>query len=216
MENSKAQHLETLQEIRSLMERSSRFISLSGLSGVAAGTFALIGAALVYWYADLSPFSGERAYYIKALTSEKWGLNYITFFALDAAFVLICALAGGIFFTTRKARRKGQKIWDKLTLRLVLNLAIPLGAGGIFCLALIKYGALGLVAPATLIFYGLALVNASKYTLNDIRYLGICEIVLGLIASFNLGHGLEFWAIGFGVLHIFYGILMYNKYERKG
>ena len=214
MKNSQAEHLETLYEIRSLMERSSRFISLSGLSGIAAGTFALIGVALIYWYADLSPFSGERAYYIKAITAQKWGLNYITFFALNATFVLIGALASGIFFTTRKAKEKGQKIWDKLSLRLLINLSIPLMAGGIFCLALVKYGALGLLAPVTLIFYGLALVNASKYTLDDIRYLGIAEIVLGLIASFNLGYGLEFWAIGFGILHIIYGALMYNKYER--
>ncbi|MFK7932788.1 MAG: hypothetical protein AB8G22_04720 [Saprospiraceae bacterium] len=207
-------HLDTLSEIRSMMERSSRFLSLSGLSGIAAGFCALIGAAVVYAYLETTPFAGERAYYLKALKANKWGMNYQTFFLLDAALVLLAALTSGIFFTSRKAKKKGQKIWDALTLRLLTNLAIPLITGGIFCLALIYHGSIGLVAPATLVFYGLALINGSKYTLNDIRYLGILEVLLGLIALFNLGYGLEFWVIGFGILHIIYGTYMYFKYEK--
>lgn len=209
------EHLETLSEIRSLMERSSRFISLSGLSGVAAGICALIGAAAVFIYLDITPFSHRKLYYVTAESVEKWGMGYLKFFFLDAALVLIFAISFGIFFTTRKAKRKGQKIWDKLSQRLLINLLIPLVAGGIFCLALLKHGLFGLVAPATLIFYGLALVNASKYTLTDIHYLGLLEILLGLIAVFNIGYGLEFWAIGFGVLHIIYGLMMYFKYETE-
>lgn len=210
------EHLEHLSEIRSLMERSSRFISLSGLSGVAAGIFALIGAAAVYIYFDIFPFDENLVYYSDVVSAEKrWGIDYLTFFFLDAALVFIFAVAGGIFFTTRKAKQKGQKIWDKLTQKLLLNLLIPLAAGGIFCLALMKHGEFGLVAPATLVFYGLALVNGGKYTLSDIHYLGLSEIILGLIALFYIGYGLEFWAIGFGILHIVYGTVMYFKYERQ-
>ena len=209
------EQLEHLSEIRSLMERSSRFISLSGLSGIAAGTFALIGAAAVYLYFDILPFD-EHLVYLSDIVSakEKWGMDYLTFFFLDAALVFIFAVAGGIFFTTRKAKQKGQKIWDKLTQKLLLNLLIPLAAGGIFCLALMKHEEFGLVAPTTLVFYGLALVNGGKYTLSDIHYLGLSEIGLGLIALFYIGYGLEFWAIGFGVLHIIYGTIMYFKYEK--
>ena len=210
------EQLEHLSEIRSLMERSSRFISLSGLSGIAAGIFALIGAAAVYVYFGISPFDDHLVYYADVVAAEeKWGIDYLTFFFLDAALVFIFAVAGGIFFTTRKAKQKGQKIWDKVTQKLLLNLLIPLSAGGIFCLALMNQGEFGLVAPATLVFYGLALVNGGKYTLSDIHYLGLSEIVLGLIALFNIGYGLEFWAIGFGVLHIIYGTIMYFKYERQ-
>ncbi len=207
-------HLEALSEIRALMERSSRFISLSGLSGVAAGTIALVGAAMVYIYFGIMPFDSKKAYYALMPDANKWGMNYLTFLLVDATVVLVGALTAGILFTTRKARRKGQKIWDPLTQRLLINLAIPLAAGGIFCLALFTLQLRGLIAPVTLIFYGLALVNASKYTLNDVRYLGISEVVLGLLAMFNLGYGLEFWAIGFGILHIVYGMGMYLKYER--
>lgn len=212
------EQLEHLSEIRSLMERSSRFISLSGLSGVAAGIFALLGAAAVYVYFGISPFgtTDPHLYYGDVVAAqEKWGIDYMTFFFWDAALVLFLAITAGIFFTTRKAKKKGQKIWDKLTQKLLINLMIPLVAGGIFSLALIKYGMFGLVAPTTLIFYGLALVNGGKYTLNDIHYLGLCEIGLGLIALFNIGYGLEFWAVGFGILHIVYGLVMYFKYEKE-
>ena len=212
--DSRNDHLETLSEIRSLMERSSKFISLSGLSGVAAGLLALAGATLVYIYLDTYPFENRRLYYITAQSLNKWGMHYLTFFILTAGTVAISAIGAGIFFTTRKAKRSGQKIWDKLTIRLLISLAIPLVVGGIFCCAMIYHDLFGLVAPATLVFYGLALVNASKYTLSDIRYLGLLEILLGLIALFFLGYGLEVWTIGFGFLHILYGALMYFKYEK--
>ena len=210
---SQDQHLETLNEIRSMMERSTKFISLSGLSGVAAGIVALIGATLVYVYLDATPFSHSPYYYVKAIGAEKWGLNYREFFFLNASTVLLTALGLGYFFTNRRAQQKGQKMWDATSLRLGINLFIPLAAGGLFCLALLYHGFVGLVAPSTLLFYGLALVNASKYTLNDIRNLGLCEIALGLIAMIFIGYGLEFWAIGFGLLHILYGVVMYYKYE---
>ncbi|MDA7625659.1 hypothetical protein N8684_00185 [bacterium] len=158
-----------LNEIRSMMERSSRFISLSGLSGVAAGSFALIGVTLIYLYLELVPFSGNLLFTLKNLLSDKWGLSFVDFLFLDAIIVMVLALASGIFFTTRKAKKKGQKIWDKLTFRLLFNLSIPLVAGGIFCLALMKHKVWFLIAPATLIFYGLALLHGSKYTLHDIR-----------------------------------------------
>lgn len=215
MTQSKNQHLETLNEIRSLMERSSRFISLSGLSGIAAGMAALLGAAAVYIYLGLTPFDAKHLYYLTAGSVSKWGMSYPVFLLLDGLIVLVLAIASAIYFTTRKAKLKGQKIWDQLTRRVLVNLAIPLVSGGLFCLAMLYHGFMGFVAPATLVFYGLALVNAGKYTLNDIRYLGLCEIALGILAMFFIGYGLEFWAMGFGILHIFYGSLMYFKYDRS-
>ena len=129
-----------------------------------------------------------------------------------AAVTIFCTFAAGIYFTTRKARKENQKLWDMQTQRLLINLAIPLVTGGILCLMLLLQGYLGFVAPFTLIFYGLALVNASKYTLTEIRSLGIAEVIVGLLASYYIGYGLIFWAIGFGVLHIIYGIIMQTRY----
>ncbi len=202
------EHLQALTDIRSMMERSSRCISLSGLSGIFAGIFALIGAYLAYM---------ELGFYdinYRTICDEDIIELTIYFFEI-AIVVLISSLLVGTLLTVRNSKRKGLKVWDNSAKRLLVNLAIPLVAGGLFCLVLLFHGIIGLVAPVTLIFYGLALINASKYTFNDIRYLGFCEIVLGLLASYFIGYGLLFWAVGFGVLHIIYGALMYLKYERK-
>ena len=212
--NDTKQQLEHLAEMRSLMERSSRFLSLSGLSGVWAGLCALAGAAAVYVYLEVLPLSRSALYFEIATRTQKWGMNYKSVFVLIALIVLATALAGGIFFTTRKARRQGLKTWDATSRRLLWAVAVPLASGGIFGLALLYWDLPGLVPPATLIFYGLALVNGSKYTLRDVEFLGLSEIALGSVGLFYPGTGLELWALGFGVLHIFYGAWMYWKYER--
>ncbi len=206
--------LHTLTEIRSLMERSSRFISLSGLSGVSAGICALVGAAFAYVYLDIDLFSDHYPTYLRD-AAGRLHPEVLTFLMVDALLVLFFSISFGVYFTTRKARRQGQKIWDATAARLLTNLLLPLATGGIFALILLYHGLIGLLAPTTLIFYGLALLNASKYTLNDIRYLGICEIILGLVSALWIGYGLLFWAIGFGLLHILYGSMMYFKYERS-
>jgi predicted lysophospholipase L1 biosynthesis ABC-type transport system permease subunit len=205
------EHLQTLTEIRSLMERSSRFISLSGLSGVFAGIYALAGAYAFYHYYGIGLFADR--YWIRA-GGETRGMTIDSFIFIDALIVLALSLATGCLLTIRNSRKKGVTIWDATAKRLLINLMVPLAAGGLFCLALMYHGELAFVAPATLIFYGVALINGSKYTLNDIRYLGMCEIALGLVGSFSLGYGLILWSVGFGLLHIVYGAVMYYKYER--
>ena len=202
------EHLQAITDIRSMMERSSRCISLSGLSGVFSGIFALIGA-----YLAIDRFETASDKYRVRGGAEL--IDITIFFFEIAGAVLVSSLLVGTLLTIRNSKRKGIKIWDNSTKRLLINLAIPLIAGGLFCLVLLFHGIIGLVAPATLIFYGLALLNASKYTFDDIRYLGLCEIVLGLAGSFFIGYGLLFWAIGFGLLHIIYGTVMYFKYERN-
>lgn len=205
----------TLKDIRNLMERSSRFISLSGLSGVAAGIWALAGAILVFRYLNLTPFAHKYIYYQAALGTNKWGLDLYSFLFLLAAIVLLGATFSAWFFTNRKAKLNGIPVWDKSSRQLLQHLLIPLAAGGLFCFALLRNGAFGLVAPATLIFYGIALVSAGKFTFKDVSYLGYSEIILGIISAFIPGFGLEFWAIGFGILHIIYGTAMYYKYEQN-
>ncbi|MGK0390593.1 MAG: hypothetical protein ACI94Y_003351 [Maribacter sp.] len=212
--NDQNEHLKELAYIRSMMEQSSRFISLSGLSGVAAGIVALMGAAGVYIYLGISPLSAKKWYYIEDINHEKWGMDYLTFFSLDAFVVLVLAIGIGYFFSYRKAKKAGQKLMTPSSMKLLSNFLIPLISGGIFCLMLARNSYFGLVAPSMLIFYGLALINGSKYTLDDIRYLGYAELFLGLLATWFLGFGLLFWAIGFGVLHIVYGMRMYWKYDR--
>ncbi len=211
---NKETHLEDLSEIRSMMERSSTFISLSGLSGIVAGLIALVGSGLAYYRLE-SFYRSTESLEIPFANLYDIRTELITDFILIACVVLVSAIVFGLILTARQARKKGQQLWGSTSKRLFLNLAIPLITGGIFCLILIHHGIYGIAAPASLMFYGLALVNASKYTLRDIRMLGYIEIALGLLASFFIGNGLLFWAIGFGVMHIVYGTIMYFKYDKN-
>ncbi len=195
-----------LEHIRSMMERSSRFISLSGLSGVFAGIFALIAAViafLLFQKNGIDNFTGNGVYPGK-LVRQLCILGLLT---------LLAALGSAIIFTLRKSRQNKIKPWNSLTRRLITSFIIPFLAGGIFCIALFYNLQYAFIAPVMLIFYGLALINTSKYTYTDINYLGYCELVLGLIALFLPDFGLVFWAVGFGVMHIVYGLLMYKKYR---
>ncbi len=194
-----------IASIRQLMERSVKFLSLSGLSGILAGVYALIGASVVYVL-----FQYPQAPWQYRYDSIKDSIPLLLFIALV---VLIASLITGYLLAARKAGRLGVKFWDSTTKRLVVNLAIPLATGGIFITAILLNGHYGLAAPASLIFYGLALINASPNLFDEIRYLGYCEITLGILSSFLPGFGLLFWAIGFGVLHVVYGTMMYKKYD---
>ncbi len=213
MDNSNS-NLNDLAHIRQLMERSSKFVSLSGLSGVFAGLYALVGAGMVYYFNELDK---NLMYETGNFSSTKklLGLSFTQFCFIDALLVLIFSLSTSFWLSYKKANKLGENIWNNLTKLVFINMMVPLATGGIFCLLLIYHHQFIFVAPATLIFYGLALVNVSKYTYTDIFQLGIIEIIIGLFAMFFLANGLLFWSIGFGLMHIIYGIGMYFKYERK-
>jgi len=208
--NEQQQPIEDLQHIKRMMERSSRFISLSGLSGIAAGICALAGA----WYASQKIncwIKGDCDLRLLAIADGKLidELFWIATLTFISAFVL------AFFFTWLRSKKSGTPIWGATTFRLFWNTIIPILAGGAFLVRMMQLGEYQLVPPGCLIFYGLALVNASKYTLSEVRYLGYGQLILGLINLWWIGYGLQFWAMGFGVMHIIYGIVMWWKYERK-
>jgi hypothetical protein len=204
---SKTEYIDEIKEIRQIMEKSTKFLSLSGLSGILAGIYALIGAFLAYRIT----YNADHIIYNDIRTGDLSG--DLLKLVLIAGGVFVLALATGIILSIRKANKEGSKIWTKSARRLIFNFTIPLATGGVFILLLYLRGYYGLIAPAALVFYGLALINAGNFTFSDVRYLGIIEIVLGLITGFVPSYGLITWAIGFGVLHIVYGTIMYYKYE---
>ena len=214
--NDSQKQLEHLAEMRSLMERSTRFLSLSGLSGVWAGICALVGAFFVRNYLGalyLGKYNADDVFADRSGTVSNDGLGYETTLVLAALTVLVAALVGGLFFTARKARLRGERVWDASSRRLLWALLVPLMTGGMFCLALLYWNLIAFLAPATMVFYGLALLNGSKFTLGDVGSLGLFQIAIGLAGMFFPGYGLELWAVGFGFLHIFYGTWMYYKYD---
>lgn len=196
-------YLKDIGEIKNLMNRSSRFISLSGLSGIFAGIYAVIGAAIAYFY--LLPQPEEDL--------DLESSNFTLLLVLLGS-VLFLSVVTAYLLTTRKAKLNKERIWDITTRRLLLNFLIPLVTGGIYIIIKLNSQHYGLTASLMLIFYGLALVNASKYTIGNVQYLGYAQIVVGLICAALPGYGLWFWLIGFGLFHIIYGSVMYLK-ERK-
>lgn len=205
------QPLEDLQHIKKMMERSSRFISLSGLSGIAAGICALAGA----WFASQKIHCWVNGDCQLSLLITSNGFELINDLFWIATITFIAAFVSAFIFTYLRSKKNGTPMWGTTTVRLFWNMVIPITVGGIFLIRMMQLGEYQLVAPGCLIFYGLALVNASKYTLGEVRYLGYGQIVLGLFNLWWIGYGLQFWAMGFGVLHIVYGVMMWWKYERK-
>ena len=197
-------YLKDISEIKDLMNKSSRFISLSGLSGVLAGIYALIGAAVAYW---LVVEQGNGTLILDGYIFQ--------LVMLDLFLVALLSAVTGIILTTRKAKKNDATIWDTSSRRLVLNFLIPLIVGGLYILIILKQQKYGQTGALMLIFYGLALVNASKYSIGDIRYLGFIQILLGLICAWFPGYGFWLWVIGFGFMHIIYGAWMHFKYDKN-
>lgn len=197
-----------IASIKSMMERSVKFVSLSGLSGILAGIYALLGALAAYYllYFPHTPSEFNFSY-----TDETNTFLKLLFVAL---LVLSASLLTGYALSLKKAKKLGTSIWNPASRQLLFDLFIPLAAGGLFILILVLRGNFGIIAPAFLIFYGLALTNASRNTYNEVKYFGLSEIVLGLFAALLPGYGLLFWTLGFGVLHVLYGFYMHYRYDR--
>ncbi|MDZ7694261.1 MAG: hypothetical protein U5K69_24595 [Balneolaceae bacterium] len=202
-------YIRDIAEIRSMMERSSKFMSLSGLAGILAGMYALAGAWIAYRFLDFNP---DKIVYSSVESGGiASGLSGVIVLAIA---ILIMAIGTAIFLSYRKADKRDEKAWNAISRRMIANMTVPLVAGGILIVILLSNGFLGLIAPLTLLFYGLALYTASKFTYDDVKFLGLIQIGLGLTGAWFIEYGLLLWAIGFGVVHIVYGIYMHLKYER--
>ena len=197
-----------LASIRSLMERSSRFLSLSGLSGVMAGIYALIGAFIGY--------SIITKKYGSLTISDSYTDNSLVYhqLLLIASAILLLSVLTCLLLSIRQAKKKGENYWNPVSKRLISSMGIPLFTGGFFISILLIKAEYNLIASACLIFYGLSLISASQYTFSDVKWLGFCQIILGLLAALIPEFGLLFWAFGFGLLHIIYGAVMHFKYNR--
>jgi uncharacterized membrane protein YidH (DUF202 family) len=198
------EQLEDIKIIREMMEKSTKFLSLSGLSGAIAGLTATAGAAFAYFYLLRDP----------SLTDFN-RMQEIMILLADALVVLTISIACGLFFSWRKAKKNNQRLWNRAGLNILYNMAVPLVVGGLFSLVFLLRGNIEVVISSTLVFYGVALLNASKYTYNEIHYLGITEIIIGLLAAIFIHNGIIFWTLGFGICHILYGLIMYFKYDRR-
>ncbi len=197
-----------LASIRSTMDRSGKFLSLSGLSGILAGCYALTGAVAAYAIAYYPISPGDHRLF--AIDSRE----LISKILVIGVSVLVASISTVLLLSQKKARRTKATLWNATSRHLLMNTSIPLIAGGIFILILLHNGLVVMAAASSLLFYGLALIQGSPNTFDEVRYLGFCEIALGLISALLPGYELIFWSLGFGVLHVVYGAILYNKYDR--
>lgn len=200
-----------LKTIRKIMEESTRFLSLSGLSGIFAGIFAIAGA-MVAWLLILNNGTIRYDELFRSLNEKETFILRLQLIS-DAVIVLILSVVFALWLSGRNAHRAGKALWTPVLRRLVVNMMIPLVSGGLFIIILLFQNHVQLIVPGMLIFYGLALVNAGKFTFGEIFYLGLLEIATGLFAALFPALGIYFWTFGFGFLHIVYGLFMYRKYE---
>ena len=197
-------YAQDLADIRSMMERSSKFLSLSGLAGVMAGIYALIGAWIAYSVYNFTPDTLINGV----------GSTQLTELTVLGVLVLILAIGTAVFLSVRKARKRGESVWNGTSKRMLANMFMPLATGGVLILIALTKGVIVLILPMSLIFYGMAIYNASNFSYDDVKYLGLIQVGLGLIAALYPEYGLVFWAVGFGLVHVVYGIYMYIRYER--
>jgi hypothetical protein len=191
-----------LEKIRELMERSST-VGLSGLGGVLAGILALAGACFTYyWIRDFE----AHAYAVEVLQRK---------LLLLAAAVFAGALFCVLFFSYRRSKKIPIPFWNITTRRLLISIAVPFMAGSFIFLWALNHQLYFLLPAVSLIIYGIAIFCGSHYSTKESRYLAVAEMILGCITIWFPAYGLLFLALGFGVLHIIYGVVMWYSYERK-
>ncbi len=200
--NTEKDYTKDLAEIRSMMERSSKFLSLSGWSGILAGVYALAGAWFSSFYYGFYP---DELFY---------STPYLSSIIPIALGVLVLALITAVFFSKRKAAQKGESAWNATSRRMLSNMAIPLITGGALIAIFVSKELVGLVPALMLIFYGFSLILGGHFTLREVRVMGFIQLFLGLLAAWFIEYSLIIWTIGFGLVHIGYGLYMHIKYER--
>lgn len=213
MNAPKEDSLQVLNDIRSMMDRSSRVLSLSGWSGIWAGLVALAATMLAqHWIHDMeAAYAGSDGFFAMMLAGVAISKRFL--FLAVATFGL--AVLGAFYFSYRKNSREGHKTFNTAARRMIISMGIPMAAGAWMVFYFLSEGQIFNLVPTMLVFYGMTLINSAKYTISDIRWLGLFEIITGCFATLRPEWGLYFWAFGFGVLHIVYGIIMWRKYDRR-
>lgn len=201
--------INSLNEIKSMMQRSSKFTSISGWSGIWVGFVGIISATIAYFgiLENSSFYSGYQEF--TDLSTIKIKLIFLSIITL------VIALTGGFLFMIKKSNQDDIKFINPVTKRILKKFAFILIIGGIISLIFIKNLNLAYFAPSTLLFYGLALYTVERDTIIEMKYLAICEIILGLLAFYFIYNGLLFWFIGFGILHLIFGAYIIKKYDNK-
>jgi hypothetical protein len=204
----KTKQIQDIQKIRTIMEKTTPFLSLSGLSGIAAGLTGCLAGTIMMLKIQSVWISRDL---LKDVLADYQLRIFFTILLLSALFL---ATLISFVITALNTIKKNQPLWVISSFRFAENLFIPLLTGGVLLTAFYFHKNFEYFIPGMLIFFGLALYCASQFSKDEIKVLGILEICLGLLSLYFIPAGLILWTAGFGLLNIGYGIYMYVKYER--
>ena len=110
MDKDKA--LESVFEIKELMEKSSKFISVSGIAAILAGIYALVGAYIA----------------TQVITPGTHLIVALELMAIIASLVLVAAAVTACILSYYKSKKTGQKFFSRLTYRaLAVYIASAIG-----------------------------------------------------------------------------------------
>lgn len=181
--------LENLRFIRDTMAGASAFTGVPGWGGVGMGLSAL-GAA---WIAHQQP------------TVERWLLTWVAegwlAFAIGGVAMVRKSAVGETPLTSRSGRR------------FLLAYAPPILAGAVLTLALYRAGMTGLLPGLWLLLYGAAVMTGGAMSVPVVPVMGSCFLVLGAVTLFlPASAGDISMALGFGLLHIGFGVWIARRY----
>jgi hypothetical protein len=179
----------SLDIIRTLMERSQRYEHISGLSGLAAGTLVLIGAAALQ--SDMLPWSSP--------------INSLVVWSL----VLAVSVMVHLLITRRRARDRGEALWTRQARTVLLALLPAFIVAAVISVWLWTEQRTGLWPSIWLLLYGCGTLATCFFAPRSILFLGLTCLTAGILSLLVLtDHPLLTMSIGFGLTHIAYGLLV--------
>ena len=116
---------EDLREIRQMMERSSRFLSLSGSSGIGIGFLAMVFVGWQVSKGNMS-FLDQQNFDVTTPAWEEFILGSLTLFG-------VC-LVLSMGFTLRRTKKKGLKVWTSSTRNILGAIGLPMMVGALIML----------------------------------------------------------------------------------
>jgi len=200
------ENLKGTTEMDAVGNRSTHFFSLRGFPGILVGIYALLGAITFRQLLNNHQNLNSAVSFLP--------ISYLEYLLTSIVFlVLVISIISVYISAFRKAKRSHKKLWGPVSRRFLIHVSLPLLAGGVICILLYEYGLIRYISSAMLIFYGLTFFSARKYISNTTRNAGIVILLIGLVSTQFIDYGLYFWVIGFGFIHVIYGIVTYRKHD---
>jgi hypothetical protein len=186
------------------MQQNINPFSLKRYSGILIG---LYGLAVVYLINILT--SGEQSG-IELVSQLPLLFLQIGVTVIALVFIVISLVTLWIR-AKRTVRKNDQKLWSIFTRKIRWQTLISLLIILIIIIMISNIGYFSLTTPLSLFFYGLFLLNLSRFSSIGLRYLSLAEIILAITSYFIYDKEIIFLALGFGFLPILYGIATFIK-----